>query len=91
MKLERIRIKNYRLLHNVELNIDKDLTLVVGRNNSGKTSLFSLLLAIFSGDKINKLSFSDFSLSNIKKLKAIKDIDTEIEIVILPKNNTDYK
>lgn len=83
MRLEKIRIQNYRLLHNVELNIDKGLTLVVGRNNSGKTSLFSLLLAIFSGDKINKLSFSDFSLLNIKKLKAIKSLETEIEVPII--------
>ena len=39
MKLKTINIKNFRLLQNVSLEVDPKMTLVVGRNNSGKHRL----------------------------------------------------
>ena len=38
MKLTKINIKNFRLLTDVELDIDDSMTLIVGKNNFGKTS-----------------------------------------------------
>lgn len=40
MQLSKIRIKNYRLLVDAELEIDTNTTLIVGRNNTAKTSCF---------------------------------------------------
>ena len=43
MQLTKIDIRNYRLLVNADLNVDKDTTLIVGRNNSAKTSCMELV------------------------------------------------
>ena len=36
MQLSKIRIKNYRLLIDAELEVDPKTTLIVGRNNTAK-------------------------------------------------------
>lgn len=61
MKITNIKIENFRLLKNVEINIDKTTTAIVGKNNTGKTS-FTKLFDIFINDK--GFSFDDFSLNN---------------------------
>ena len=43
MVLSKITIKNYRLLVNAELNVDSDITLLVGRNNTAKTPCMNLI------------------------------------------------
>ena len=60
MYLSRVTIRNFRLLQNVELHIDKGTTLIVGRNNSGKTSLTELFRR-FTSDK-PRFGLEDFSL-----------------------------
>lgn len=59
-RLNRVKIKNFRLLSDVELNFDEKTTLVVGRNNSGKTSL-SEVLRRFTSDKNPSFHIQDFS------------------------------
>jgi putative ATP-dependent endonuclease of OLD family len=68
MKITRLSIKNFRLLKNVNLSLEEKTTVVVGRNNSGKTSLteiFSRLLA----DKAPSFQLYDFSISAIEDFK----------------------
>ena len=43
MQLTKIRIKNYRLLIDAELEVDPKTTLIVGRNHTAKTSSFNVL------------------------------------------------
>lgn len=61
MKLSKVHIKNFRLLQNVELCFDEKVTVIVGRNNSGKTSLTE----VFKRLLVERPSFrlEDFSLS----------------------------
>ena len=59
--IQKIQIKNYRLLNNVTIDFDKTLTLFVGKNNTGKTSLISIFEFLLSDQK--KLSFEDYPLS----------------------------
>lgn len=61
MFLSKIKIKNYRLLINTELHLDKDLTLIVGRNNTAKTSVINFI--------INTLSGANFSYDNYPLLR----------------------
>ena len=43
MLLKKTKIYNYRQLQEVELDLQKSLTVLVGPNNSGKTTLFVAL------------------------------------------------
>lgn len=43
MQIAQIKIKNFRLLKNVEFELSNDLNVIVGKNNSGKTSLLYCL------------------------------------------------
>lgn len=58
MYLKKIEIINYRQLQNVVLDFQKNLTVLAGPNNSGKTTLISVLKGIFN-DKNFKFSYSD--------------------------------
>lgn len=62
MKLIKAEIKNFRLLHNVSITFDKDATSIVGKNNSGKTSLSSIF-SFFLSESTRVFSFDDFSLT----------------------------
>ena len=71
MYLSKIDIENYRLLKNVHIDFDKSLTLFVGKNNTGKTSLMNFFEFIMS-DKKN-LAFDDYPLECRQKLyNAVK-------------------
>lgn len=59
MYLKNIRIKNYRLLTDVEINLDTATTIIVGRNNTGKTSLMDIINKVSQG---NKLVFHDYPM-----------------------------
>ena len=39
MKLESVQIKNFRMLQDFETDLEDVLTLVIGKNNSGKRNL----------------------------------------------------
>ena len=51
MKLEKMIIKNYRQFEHAELEFDNDVTIVAGANNSGKTSLITLIKNVLSSEK----------------------------------------
>ena len=44
MKISSIEIKNYRLLRSAKLDLDAKTTVIVERNNTGKTSLLLNML-----------------------------------------------
>ncbi|MGC4098970.1 MAG: AAA family ATPase [Nitrospira sp.] len=62
MHIQKIEIKNFRLLEDVELSLEERTTVIVGRNNSGKTSLAELFRRLLSED-LPKFNLEDFSLS----------------------------
>nr|WP_145549872.1 ATP-dependent endonuclease [Variovorax boronicumulans] len=63
MKLSEIVIKNFRLLQDARMRLDTTgiTTILVGPNNSGKTSTIEAMLA-FLQRPIKQLSINDFSL-----------------------------
>lgn len=58
--ITKVRIFNFRLLADVELLLEQETTLVVGRNNSGKTSL-SEVIRRFLSDPNPRFQIEDFS------------------------------
>ena len=61
MKITQISIKNFRLLEDVELCLEDGATVIVGRNNSGKTSLTELFRRLLD-EKALRFKLEDFSL-----------------------------
>ena len=61
MRIKHAKIENFKLLRDVELGLEERTTLIVGRNNSGKTSIAELFRRLVS-DKTLKFRLQDFSL-----------------------------
>lgn len=65
MYLASVRIRNYRLLVDAELEVDSATTLIVGRNNTAKTSLLSFIKGVLEG---GSFGFDDYPLWKRKGL-----------------------
>jgi putative ATP-dependent endonuclease of the OLD family len=62
MKIEKIKVENYRILKSFEIDLEKELSLVIGKNNTGKTSLLSILNKFLISQSKNQFSYEDFNL-----------------------------
>ena len=63
MQIHKIQIKNFRLLKDVEIVLNGDTTVIVGRNNSGKTSLAKLFSRLLK-EGGPKFVLEDFSIGS---------------------------
>lgn len=61
MFLSKIRIENFRILKDVEITLDRNLTLFVGKNNTGKTSIMDAMMLLLDSKK-KTLDFDDYPL-----------------------------
>lgn len=72
MSIEKVRVQGFRLLEDVEITLESTSTLIVGRNNSGKTSLTDVFERIV-GESGPKFRLQDFSAgTRLKFLDAHK-------------------
>lgn len=62
MRIRKIEVKGFRLLKDVSISLEEQTTVIVGRNNSGKTSLTEIFRRLLS-DKAPTFLLEDFSLS----------------------------
>ena len=72
MLLTGAAIANFRALEDAEIQLDGLITLVVGRNNSGKTSFVNLFEKFYGDDA--KFVLEDFSARSIGKIKLALDL-----------------
>lgn len=77
MRIKNIKVENFRLLQNSSLDMTDGLTLIVGKNNTGKTS-FVVLLEKFLSKPNPSFSFSDLPVSVRSKLYDISE-ETDID------------
>jgi predicted ATP-dependent endonuclease of OLD family len=63
MKLRKIQIKKFCLLTDIKLLLEDKATVIVRRNNSGKTSLTELFRRLLT-DSTQNFCLEDFSLSS---------------------------
>ena len=61
MILEKIKIQNFRLLKKFEIDLQSNLSLVVGKNNCGKTSLLAILEKMLTNES-KHFTWNDFNL-----------------------------
>jgi putative ATP-dependent endonuclease of OLD family len=78
MKVTKIKIRNFRLLRELSLDLEDKLSLVIGKNNCGKTSLLALMNK-FLNEKSASIKFhcDDFNIDFQKELKAIVEGESE--------------
>ena len=83
MYISKIKTKNFRLLKDSILDLEnqKDLSLLIGRNNSGKTS-FIVLFEKFLKSEGNKFNFDDFSMGLRQEIFDIDEDTDELAISI---------
>lgn len=74
MHISKVEIYNYRLLNKTCVSCEEDLSLIIGKNNCGKTSFLSVLSkCIGSKGESGNFDFNDFSTRFQKKLyKVVK-------------------
>ncbi|MET3375455.1 energy-coupling factor transporter ATP-binding protein EcfA2 [Variovorax boronicumulans] len=73
MRIEKAEITNFRLLEKVEISFEAVSTVIVGRNNSGKTSLTEVFDRLI-GDKVGQFKLEDFSASTRPIFLAAKKL-----------------
>lgn len=77
MKINKIEINNFRLLKNLKLDLEEDLSLVIGKNNTGKTSILSILDKFLNANtEKKKIYFEDLNISLQEQLNKI--INSEV-------------
>lgn len=89
MHIQKVRIEGFRLLQDVEITLESMSTVIVGRNNSGKTSLTDVFDR-FTGEGGPRFRLEDFSAGTRGKFfeaKALRDENAAPEKVLaaLPK------
>lgn len=83
MKITKIDIQNFRLLKNFSIDLEEELSLVIGKNNTGKTSLLTVLDKFLNDTK--SFSYNDFNIDFKKDLKRIVEEGTIDEENYTPK------
>ena len=62
MKVKKIHIENYRMLKRIDIDLEENLSLIIGKNNCGKTSFLSILNKfIGSQSSTNNFTYNDFN------------------------------
>lgn len=70
MRIKKIKIQNFRILQNISIDLEENLSLIVGKNNCGKTSLLLILdKFIGSGGAKTNFTFDDFNIQLKEELK----------------------
>lgn len=76
MKIFKVKVENYRLLKNFSLDFEDELSLIIGKNNTGKTSVLTVLDKFLN--ERNKFSYDDFNIDFKTDLKTKIESTTEI-------------
>jgi len=70
MHLRALRLKNFRRLKDVQIDLESDISIFVGSNNSGKTST-SQALQLFMSASRDRFSIHDFSADCWEAIDAV--------------------
>jgi len=85
MHIQTMRIQNFRRLKDVRIDLASDISILVGANNSGKTSASQAMQLFFAGSR-ERFSVHDFSAECWAQIDAFGD---EAENASLPKISID--
>ena len=77
MKIERVRIKNFRSFKDETIDFD-DYTCFVGKNGSGKSTILNALNVFFRQHKDNKTDLGKLSIEDFHHMNT----DEPVEIIV---------
>lgn len=77
MKIERIKISNYKTLENIDISVNTFYTAICGKNNAGKSSLIQAVRSILGFDISPFEDASDFEVNHKDDFTIWKDDKTE--------------
>lgn len=83
MRIHKIRIQNFRGIEDMTLELDPKLTVLVGANNAGKTTVLDALEAIVGFPKTNPVFLdTDFrATTELADPRDLKPIELTVEVV----------
>lgn len=90
MKITKVRVEGFRLLEDIEVAVEPTSTVIVGRNNSGKTSLTEIFER-FLGERPGSFRLEDFSsgirqrFTDARKLREKGEADPQTVLDTLPR------
>lgn len=73
MRLTSFRVSNFRRLRNIRVSVEKETTIFVGANNSGKTSATKVFRQFIGETGSKAFSMHDFSYESWKTFTGIGD------------------
>ena len=82
MHLSKIRLRNYRRLADVKIDLDSEISIFVGANNSGKTSV-AHALHFFIGGARDRVSFHDISACRWSDIDAFEAGQADAALPVL--------
>lgn len=71
MKICSVRVHNFRLLKTFEIFLEDDLSVVIGKNNTGKTSLLIALSKFLGSGENSRLSYDDISTKERERIHTL--------------------
>jgi predicted ATP-dependent endonuclease of OLD family len=74
MRVTKIKIQNFRLLKNISVDLERNLSVIIGKNNTGKTS-FLLCLEKFIGSAAARNTFTFEDLNSEVKDHLLKIVE----------------
>jgi len=80
MHITNLKIRNFRAIENLELNLNEGLNVLIGENNSGKTSVIDLLRLVFDkGNYPNEIYWTETDFRVIDSTGELKPIEFDIK------------
>ncbi len=78
MKVSTIEVGNFRLLKDFKCDLQSDLSIIVGKNNTGKTSILTVLDKFLIPSDRNSFNINDLSIDIKEKILNILSGEEEI-------------
>ncbi|MDH6366418.1 MULTISPECIES: ATP-dependent endonuclease [unclassified Breznakia] len=78
MKLKSASIKNFRMLKNLDIDFEDVLSLIIGKNNVGKTSFLSILQKFLAESK-PEFTFEDFNVEIQNEILSYEHTNKTLE------------
>ncbi len=82
MHLSKVKLRNYRRLADVKIDLNREISIFVGANNSGKTSV-AHAMHFFIGGARDRISFHDISACRWSDIDAFEAGDEDATLPVL--------